>query len=375
LLTLERKPATDLHRFGRPMIVAVGAVVAVFLVYALVERLWLSQLETRTLHLLHVIRGVLASLLASALAIWTVLRTSPPLLVTSKGLGEVGAGSSSEDDRLLHYAVWFIHMRWVAIVCAAALVVIAVAVARLLPSEVWPPLVGILVALAAANLSYGAAAKKRRGRRALLLAQAYGDLVALVLLLHFSGGIENPLSMLMVLHVIIAGVVLNRGSTYAVAACGGALFAALALLEWGKVLHHYTLLIFPHGEGNEVHAAHQTLFVMSRIALRFGILFLVAYFVTKLAEWARRSEQMLLQAERLVATGRTAGQVAHEVNNPISIISGKARLLLDASKGPLVRHRGFVEMAPPPAAPFHLAPETERNTAGTSWSSRWSTCR
>jgi two-component system, NtrC family, sensor kinase len=40
------------------------------------------------------------------------------------------------------------------------------------------------------------------------------------------------------------------------------------------------------------------------------------------------AQARVVRAERLAAVGELAGQVAHEVNNPIAIISAKARLLL-----------------------------------------------
>ena len=42
----------------------------------------------------------------------------------------------------------------------------------------------------------------------------------------------------------------------------------------------------------------------------------------------RRRDAMLVQATKLAAIGELAGNVAHEVNNPMGIISAKARLLL-----------------------------------------------
>jgi two-component system NtrC family sensor kinase len=42
----------------------------------------------------------------------------------------------------------------------------------------------------------------------------------------------------------------------------------------------------------------------------------------------RRSQSRMIRAGQLAAVGELAGQVAHEVNNPIAIISAKARLLL-----------------------------------------------
>jgi len=50
----------------------------------------------------------------------------------------------------------------------------------------------------------------------------------------------------------------------------------------------------------------------------------LAHEVTEL----RRTRQRAVRAEKLAALGELAGKVAHEVNNPNAIISGKTRLLL-----------------------------------------------
>lgn len=47
----------------------------------------------------------------------------------------------------------------------------------------------------------------------------------------------------------------------------------------------------------------------------------------------KRLTESLSQAAKLAALGELAGNVAHEVNNPIGIISGKARLLLSGGHG------------------------------------------
>jgi hypothetical protein len=59
------------------------------------------------------------------------------------------------------------------------------------------------------NLGYSVYLRQVGASNAFLAVQVYIDLVVLILLLHFSGGIENPLTPLLLLHVIIAGIVLG----------------------------------------------------------------------------------------------------------------------------------------------------------------------
>jgi signal transduction histidine kinase len=137
-----------------------------------------------------------------------------------------------------------------------------------------------------------------------LLAQGYVDLVILTVLLHFSGGVENPLSMVMVFHVIIGGILLSRRQCYSLAAAGSGLFALLGWAEWSETIGHYTLQLFPHfaQAGATFHPAHHGAYVASRAILQTVVLLLTAYFVTILAEQLRANERRLgLMADRALA--------------------------------------------------------------------------
>jgi signal transduction histidine kinase len=143
--------------------------------------------------------------------------------------------------------------------------------------------------------------------RYLLHVQVFGDLVILVILLHYSGGIENPLSLIMLFHVIIGGIVLSRLQCFLVAAVGTLLFGLLALAEWAQVIEHYTLQIFPHfnEEGHIQHAAHESPYVGSRVGLQAVILFVTAYFVSTLVDRLRHDERQLeAMANRALADGQ-----------------------------------------------------------------------
>jgi len=286
-----------------------GAVAGVLLLaYELIELAWLRNVPMADLHRYHQVRGVSVALLAAAVAAWQVLRGSPALFTdTEAQRAGGGQGIQRKPDQAVRYAQWFIVMRWIAVIIAAVLVIVAVHVLDYLPADVWWPLSFAIGALGMMNLGYTVALRLWRAAGALLMAQVYGDLLVLTVLLHLSGGVENPLSGVMLFHVIIAGIVLQRRHCYMVASVASALFALLVFAEGIALIPHYTLAVFPHYAGEEtgghvIHAAHDAAYALSRTGLQTAMMFLTAYFATTMTEQLRRGERQLeLFADRVLA--------------------------------------------------------------------------
>lgn len=195
-------------------------------------------------------------------------------------------------EQVHRYAGWFVRMRWMVVAIAALLIFITVRRAHLLPEEVWLPLMGTVAALAALNAVYSVLIWKGVQNRVLLLFQAYTDLLILGLLLHYSGGIENPLAVMAIFHVLIGGIILSKRHCFMIAGAAAFIVAAVAGAELAGILPHYTLQVFPHVEehGRLAHAAHADLFVGTYVGLLTAILFLTAIFVTSLVERMRLDE-------------------------------------------------------------------------------------
>lgn len=280
----------------RPVALAFVVALLLYLAYDVVERVWLQGLDMDQLYGLRRLRGLVAVLIAAGLTGWLILRASPPLFLDpEKAPTERPDVRPAVDERETRYARWFILMRWIAVLAAAVLVFGAINVMGYLPARLWRPLALAIAGLAALNAWYTLALRAGWPSRTLLLAQAYGDLVALTVLLHFSGGVENPLGTLMLFHVIIAGIVLSRQQCYMVAAVAAGLFALLAWAEWSDTLDHYMLSVFPHEPTatGHLHAAHDTDYVLSRVGLQVAVLFLTAYFTTTVTAQLRRGERQL----------------------------------------------------------------------------------
>lgn len=226
---------------------------------------------------------------------------------------------------------WFITLRWVAVVVALSLGFLAVHVFEFLSAVAWPRILGTVSLLSILNIVYWVHARVNPGRRQALVVQASMDLVLLMALVHFSGGVENPLVLLMLFHVIIAGITLPKKHCYGIAAF--ALFLA-ALLAWGEasgLLEHYTLRLVPHYEqhGETAHAAFDALYVTGFVGLQGVILFLTAYFITSLADRLRAREADLADSARRARTQRQLLERSLETaETALSVVDRELRSVL-----------------------------------------------
>lgn len=146
---------------------------------------------------------------------------------------------------LAGHAWWVIYIRYG---CAAAIVLCTMILTQGMGAKLEAaPLYGIASALVAANLLYGihlSSTAQRMGvlssetaARSLVL-QIGADLFLLTLLLHFSGGVTNPLMALYIGPILLSGFLLSVGATYAFGALATVLYAGMAVLEYRQVIPH-----------------------------------------------------------------------------------------------------------------------------------------
>lgn len=155
------------------------------------------------------------------------------------------------------------------------------------------------------------------------------DLVLLTALLHWSGGVTNPLALFYLFHAFIAALVLSVRAAVAVGFLSLALLTGLGAAEhYGWLEHHqlplgltdleriqplgYLLLVFAYGA-----------------TLIFSIYF-VANVLSRLRERERqlvRLSRHLATSEKLASVGTLAAGVSHEINNPIGVIANKVQIL------------------------------------------------
>ena len=196
------------------------------------------------------------------------------------------AGHVAAHDQLPLFNVnGLIRLRWVALSILIGLALLN----QLHLHYVDPPamlgVLAVLVLLLFSNLFYLWADNRSHLKiPSSLLLQIAMDMIFLTALLHYSGGIENPMAFVYVLHIIICSILFNRRVALWAVAFSTLLFAALAYGEASGALHHTTIGVFPHFEEDETlaHASYNLSYVNTRVGLHFLFMALSALFVSTL---------------------------------------------------------------------------------------------
>ncbi|MBU0606464.1 MAG: HAMP domain-containing histidine kinase [Armatimonadetes bacterium] len=245
---------------------------------------------------------------------------------------------------------WLIRLRWLA----AGGIVLSAAVAAGPLGYPLPlaKLVLLGVAVGAYNVVLSFAHRRlqahagddRPAAQRLANTQIALDLVALAVLIHFSGGIANPFAIYLVFHMIIAGILLPPTHAYAQAGLATVLYAAVVFGEYAQVLPHVVIFTGCDSLNALDTAAH--------VGVMSSAFFIAAFLTITVSQKLRQREQDLAQALERVARYATSSdlarrdlqrtqemrlqymrKVSHELRAPLSSINMALRTIRDGLAG------------------------------------------
>jgi len=233
---------------------------------------------------------------------------------------------------------WLILLRWIAAGCLF-LVITGLRFALHVDLPLVPLYAGNL-ALILLNGCYALAfsriqSAKRPGRwiarvTALANAQISLDLVLLSWLIHFSGGIANPVVFFFIFHMVIASILLSNRNAYLQACFASAVLGAVTAGEQAGLLAHYTLSNLPPGAFPLLSWGE----FFARYAALVATLFIVVYMCTTIVNKLRAREDELettnikLQDKDKIKS-RYVMTVSHDIRGPLSVIQSCLRVVLD----------------------------------------------
>ncbi len=155
------------------------------------------------------------------------------------------------------------------------------------------------------------------------------DLLLLTALLHWSGGVTNPVALFYLFHAFIAALVLSVRAAVIVGISSLVLLAALGFAEFYGWLAHHPLPLGLY----RLDAIEPLGFLLLLFAYGATLIFSI-YFVASVLSRLRDRERQLLRlsrnlatSEKLASVGTLAAGVSHEINNPIGVIANKVQIL------------------------------------------------
>ena len=145
------------------------------------------------------------------------------------------------------------------------------------------------------------------------------DLLSLTVLIHFSGGIENPFIFYFIFHLVIASILLSKKVSYILATLNTLLLSSLIFLEHYAFLPHYHLGFLPEDLWQNPIYISSVLFVFT------STLFFSVYLATSIMDTARARETETFELkesleEKVVELEDARKEVLFERNKLKSII-------------------------------------------------------
>ena len=169
----------------------------------------------------------------------------------------------------------------------------------------------------------------------LSLIQIILDFSSLFLLFHFTGGIETPLYMLFVFHMIIGSLVLPGSIIYTVGTIVVLAFGGIVFLEYYHIIPHYTIQGFLNTQLYD-----DFNYVVSIFTIFGFTMFISIYLTNGIARQLYRMEQDLIESLDRLNTAEIEKQkyivgVVHEIKTPLTAVHSYLNLILQKFLGPL----------------------------------------
>ena len=167
------------------------------------------------------------------------------------------------------------------------------------------------------------------------LIQMILDIIALFLLVYFTGSIESPLFLLFVFHMIIGSLILPGVVVYAIAFCIAAVFTSLVLLEQNGILFHHSVAGFL---SSPVYANFN--YTISFTVFFVFLIFVIVLLTNRIARQLYTNEQQLVETIGKLNKAEEEKQkyiigVVHELKSPIAAVQSYIDLILQNYLGPL----------------------------------------
>lgn len=243
------------------------------------------------------------------------------------------------EKELIYRIKWLINLRWLA----SATTVLIVLVARYI-LKIPLPLVPLLITggvVGLYNIIFIWYAQHLRTLKedvhtfhSFANFQIGIDWIALIFLIHYTGGIESPLMFYFILHVVISAILLSRRNCFLQAIFASTLILSLAFLEYRKLIPHIS---FPPVLISAFYDHLSS--ILTYLFFFISSLFITAYLATSVSTKLRKRERRLVILENNLekayheleeadkAKTQFVTMITHELRSPVATLQSILELL------------------------------------------------
>ena len=169
----------------------------------------------------------------------------------------------------------------------------------------------------------------------LSILQMISDLVALLLIVYYTGSVESPLLLFFVFHMIVGSLILPGFIIYLFA------FSVVAFVWAFTIGEYYSIIQHNHISGFLPISLHQNLNYVLSVNIGFGFMvFMIVLIANKMANQLFRREQQLLESIDKINAAEKEKQkyisgIVHEIKTPLAAVHSYLDLVLEKFLGPL----------------------------------------
>lgn len=249
------------------------------------------------------------------------------------------------DTRLVSGAYWLIKLRWIAIawVCLAAYTARYFFNINVQNAEFYCVSAGLVLEniLALILLKYY---KQKDNQNSLNLIkgiinfQIIFDLSALITLVHYSGGIENPIYIFFIFHMVITSLFLSKLNSYLITTFALILLCGMTFLEYYDIIPHYNLWLKQWSIRNNLYK--DVSYILESLTVFIISSYLLAYMSNYIVSLLRRQQKDLQQANSLLQQkdaikNEYVLRLTHDIKGHLAAIQTNLTLFNDKILGTL----------------------------------------
>jgi len=282
------------------------------------------------------------------------LRDTRQTLISFLRGEELSSEYTPEEATLIQRIHYFINFRWVAAIGVAVLALFAHHVLRITFPTI--PVYVIAISITLYNLIFWLYARGLRPEdtpdlvekaRRFAAVQSVVDLLALTVLLHFTGGVENPLVFYFVFHITVASILLPDRAAFSLATLAVVLLCSLIGLEYFGIIPHIHLAGFV-----PVDLYRQERYLLAVIFTFVSVLYISTFMATSIARELRKRQREVASLRDRCLIDFTAleevnkklteldrlrtyflGMVSHDLKAPLVAIESYLQVILGGFAG------------------------------------------